>query len=84
VDRSQRRELNRQLSGTSGAYELVGAPVVLALIAFVVEGWLGTRPILTILTAVIALAGAVVSLYYRYLRDMERHEADAPWRRSRD
>jgi F0F1-type ATP synthase assembly protein I len=83
VDRSQRRELNRQLSGTSGAYELVGAPVVLALIAYAVDGWLGTRPILTILAAVIALLGAVVSLYYRYVRDMDRHDADAPWSRSR-
>jgi F0F1-type ATP synthase assembly protein I len=66
---------------SSGGYELALSPLVLALVAFVVDRWLGTTPILTIMAAVIGLAGAVVKLYYGYTREMDQHDADAPWSR---
>jgi F0F1-type ATP synthase assembly protein I len=79
VDPSQRRELTQQMNRSSGSYELVLSPLVLAMIAFLVDRWLGTTPILTILAAVIGLAGAVVMIYYRYSREMDQHDAEGPW-----
>ena len=68
---------------STGSYELVMSPLILALIGFMVDGWLGTRPILTIMAAVIGLAGAVVKIYYGYAHEMNQHDAGAPWAKSR-
>jgi F0F1-type ATP synthase assembly protein I len=81
VDRSQRRELTEQMGRSTGSYELVFSPLLLALIGFVVDGWLGTRPIFTIMAAVFGLAGAVVLIYYRYANEMDQHDEGAPWAR---
>jgi F0F1-type ATP synthase assembly protein I len=79
VERSQRRELTEQMRHSTGSYELVFAPLILALIAYLIDGWLGTTPILTIMAAVIGLAGAVIKLYYGYAHEMNQHDAGAPW-----
>ena len=60
---------------STGSYELVLSPLVLALLALLVDRWLGTTPILTILAAVIGLTGAVVKLYYGYAHEMDQHDA---------
>lgn len=64
---------------STGSYELVLSPLILALLAFMVDGWLGTRPILTIMAAVIGLIGAVVKIYYGYAYEMHQHDVGAPW-----
>jgi F0F1-type ATP synthase assembly protein I len=51
---------------SAGAYELVLAAAVFALGGWFIDGWLGIRPILTCVGAVVGFTGAVVSLYYRY------------------
>lgn len=85
MDRSQRRELTHQLNRSTGSYELVLSPLILALIAyFFVDRWLGTTPVVTVLAAVVGLAGAVIKLYYTYGHEMDRHDAGAPWSRRRD
>jgi F0F1-type ATP synthase assembly protein I len=66
---------------SAGSYELVVSPLILALIGFGLDRWLGTTPVLTILAAVVGLAGAVVKIYYGYAAEMDRHDADAPWSR---
>jgi F0F1-type ATP synthase assembly protein I len=81
VERSQRRELTEQMRRSSGSYELVLSPLILALIAYVIDGWLGTTPILTIMAAVIGLVGAVVKLYFGYVHEMDQHDVGAPWAR---
>jgi F0F1-type ATP synthase assembly protein I len=69
---------------STGSYELVLSPLVLAVLAFFIDGWLGTRPILTIMAAVIGLVGAVIKIYYGYGHEMDQHDQNAPWSRSDD
>jgi F0F1-type ATP synthase assembly protein I len=66
---------------TTGGFELVFSPLLLALIGFGLDRMLGTLPVLTIVFAVVGLSGAVVKLYYTYRRDMEEHETNGPWAR---
>jgi F0F1-type ATP synthase assembly protein I len=81
VDRSQRRELTQQMQRSTGSYELVFSTLILALIGFGLDRWLGTTPILTIVFAVLGLIGAVVKLVYGYQAEMQEHEANAVWNR---
>lgn len=64
---------------TTGGFELVFSPLLLALLGFGLDHLLGTLPVLTIVFAVLGLAGAVVKLYYTYRLEMEQHESNGPW-----
>jgi F0F1-type ATP synthase assembly protein I len=64
---------------TTGGYELVFSPLLLALIGYGLDRWLGTLPVLTIVFAVVGLIGAVVKIYCTYRLEMEQHEASGPW-----
>jgi F0F1-type ATP synthase assembly protein I len=79
VDRSQRRDLTQQMNHTSGSYELVLSPVILAFLAYGLDRWLGTVPVFTVIGAAVGLAGAVVKMVYGYNAEMAGHEVDAPW-----
>jgi F0F1-type ATP synthase assembly protein I len=79
VDVSQRRELSEQVHRTTGGYELVFSPLLLALVGYGLDRLFGTVPVLTIIFAVVGLAGAVAKLYYGYRAEMEQHEANGPW-----
>lgn len=61
--------------------EIVATPLLLGYLGHVVDGWLGTRPILAILMATIGVAGIFVKLWLGYDREMRRHEAGAVWAR---
>ena len=76
---SQRRELTEQVGRTTGGYELVFSPLLLALIGYGLDRLFGTLPILTIVFAVVGLLGAVTKIYYSYRAEMEQHEASGPW-----
>jgi F0F1-type ATP synthase assembly protein I len=79
VTDSQGRELTESMHRSTGSYELVISPVLLALIGYGLDRWFGTVPVLTIIFAVVGLAGACVKLYYGYKNEMDEHEAKAPW-----
>ena len=79
MDVSQRRELSEQMHRTTGGFELVFSPLLLALVGYGLDRLLGTLPVLTILFAVVGLTGAVVKLYFTYRHEMEQHEASGPW-----
>ena len=64
---------------STGAYELVLSPFLLALIGYALDRWLGTVPLLTILFAVVGLVGACIKLYYSYNVEMAEHEKGKPW-----
>ena len=76
---SQRRELTEQVGRTTGGYELVFSPLLLALIGYGLDRLFGTLPILTVVFAVVGLLGAVTKIYYSYRSEMEQHEASGPW-----
>ena len=79
MDASQRRELNEQFRRSTGSYELVVSPLLLGLLGFLLDRWLGTVPVLTVIFTVVGLAGACVKLYYGYKLEMAEHEEGAPW-----
>lgn len=76
---SQQRELTEQMGRTTGGYELVFAPLLLALIGYGLDRLFGTVPVLTIIFAVLGLLGAVTKMYFSYRSDMELHERSGPW-----
>lgn len=76
---SQRRELTQQMGRTTGGYELVFSPLLLALIGYGLDRLFGTVPVLTIIFGVLGLIGAVTKMYFTYRSDMEQHEANGPW-----
>ena len=76
---SQRRELTQQMHQSTGSYELVLSPLILALIGFGLDHLFGTLPLLTIIFAVVGLIGACVKIYVKYMYEMDEHEKDAPW-----
>lgn len=69
------------MNRSSGSYELVISPLILALAGFWIDGLLGTRPVITIIAALLGLAGAVTKLYYGYRNEMDEHEVNATWSR---
>jgi F0F1-type ATP synthase assembly protein I len=81
MDVSQGRELTRGMHRSTGSFELVLGPLLMALIGYGLDRWLGTAPLLTVALGVLGLAGVCVNLYYGYRREMDEHEANASWRR---
>lgn len=79
MEPSQRGELTKGFRRSSGSFELVMSPLLLALIGYGLDRWFGTLPVLTVVFAVVGFAGAAVKLYYSYKYEMERHEAEASW-----
>lgn len=66
-------------SGFTQAIELVAATVIVGLIGAWLDSRFGTRPVLTLVFGALALAGAVVKVYFGYVNQMEAEEADKPW-----
>ena len=66
---------------TTGGFELVFSPLLLALVGYGLDRLLGTLPVFTIVFAVVGLAGAVAKMYFTYRYEMEQHEANGPWAR---
>ena len=66
---------------SSGGFELVLSPLLLALIGFGLDRAIGITPVLTVLFAVIGVAGAVTIIVIGYDREMGEHTKDAAWKR---
>lgn len=79
MDDTNRGEFSKGLRRSSGSYELVFSSVLLALIGFGLDRWLGTLPLFVIIFAVLGFSGACVRLYYGYKYEIERQEQGAPW-----
>ena len=76
---SQRRELTQQMHKSTGSYELVLSPLILALIGFGLDHLFGTLPLFTIIFGLLGLIGACIKIYFGYVAEMDEHEKDAPW-----
>ncbi|MFV0317151.1 MAG: AtpZ/AtpI family protein [Microthrixaceae bacterium] len=62
--------LTEAANRSSGSFELVLGPVLMALLGLALDGVFGTRPILTVTLTIWGALGAGVAIYYRY-----RHQA---------
>ncbi len=65
------RSVTASANSSHGSFELVLSPVIFGLIGWWIDGRLGTRPLVTVIAAVFALAGAGTKIYHRI------HAADA-------
>ena len=66
---------------SSGGFELVLSPLLLALIGFGLDRLIGITPVLTVLFAIIGVAGAVTIVVIGYDREMGEHMQHAAWKR---
>lgn len=68
--------LGRDMSQSSGGYELILSGVIFSLAGLWLDKQIGTTPLFTIVLAVVGFTGAVLNIYYRYNREIERLEAE--------
>ena len=54
-----------------GGWEMSLTPIVFGFGGWVVDGWLGTRPLVMVLAVVLGFAGSVANQYYQYRYRME-------------
>lgn len=69
--------------GLQQAFELVVTPAVFGFFGFLLDRWLGTTLIFTLLFTSVVLAYMVWKLVTGYAADMDRAEEGKPWTRSR-
>lgn len=82
MDVGERRALYNGFGDTlARAIEFVAVPGIFAFVGHVLDGRLGTAPLLTVVLAVFALAGTFVRAYYAYEEAMRAQEEQAPWAR---
>jgi hypothetical protein len=76
LDDSQRRELNDSMYRSSGSFELLLAPVLFGLLGLWVDSRVDTRPLFTVVFAVLAFSGAFLRQYYGYRYAMAQADAE--------
>lgn len=54
-----------------GGWEMALTPVLFGAVGWLLDGWLGTRPIIMVVGVVVGLAGSVANQYYQYKYRME-------------
>jgi F0F1-type ATP synthase assembly protein I len=84
VDLQAKRELNNGFGDTlARAFEFAVTPVIFGFIGHLLDGWLGTSPLLLLVFAGFAVAGMSVKLYYAYDQAMEAQSEGRPWARAK-
>lgn len=79
---TQRRELYQGFGDTLAvAFELAVTPVIIGLMGYGLDRWLGTLPFITIVFVVLAIIGLSARMWYGYDARMKVHEANGPWAR---
>lgn len=64
-------ELTRSLNRSAGSFELVFAPVIMALIGLWLDRTFGTAPVFTVGLAVFGAVGAGLAMYFSYHRQLD-------------
>jgi F0F1-type ATP synthase assembly protein I len=69
--------------GLTQALTFVVAPLLLGLLGFAFDRWLGTRPILMLLLGCLGVVGTFVTAFYEYQARCAREDEGKPWTRRR-
>ncbi len=80
---TEKSHLGRDLSQATGGFELVLSGVLFALAGVWLDRRFDTTPLFIIVLSILGFTGAVLNVYYRYKRDIERLEAEAAEMRGR-
>lgn len=76
VDLKQKREFSDGLFNQShGSFDIVFAPVILALLGLGIDKWLSITPVCTITLAVLGMIGAFAKVYYSYRAQIDEQHA---------
>lgn len=77
MDLHERRELNNGFGdGLSRAFELVLTPMVVGGLGLLLDRWLGTVPLFTVVFAFWGLGVTTYMAWVRYDNDMRRYEGE--------
>lgn len=78
MDITERRELNRGLGdGLARAFELAAVPALFGGVGWLLDRWLGTSPIFTLVFAMVGFVGKLLAMWYHYAATMDRLADDA-------
>lgn len=66
---------SRGVRRSSGSYELVASAVLLGLLGFGLDIWIGYLPIFTVSLGLLGFFGAAISIFYRYKEAMKEQNA---------
>lgn len=69
--------------GLTQALTLVAGPVLLGLVGFGLDLWLGTRPVFLLALACFGVVATFVTAYYEYRAKCDRDDEGKPWARRR-
>lgn len=82
MDLSARRDLNNGFGDAlSRAFEFAATPAIFGGVGYLIDQWLDTTPIFTIVLALWAVVGSTVLWWYRYDAKMQQIEAELVARR---
>ena len=80
MDLKARQDLNQGFGNALGlAVEMVGTPMIFGLLGWLLDRWLGTSPVFTLVLFLFGIVGMAVKTYYAYVEKMKREEAGTPW-----
>ena len=83
-EQAERRELyNGFGNAMSLGIEFALGPVVFGGVGWLLDRWLGTAPILTIVLAIVGVVASFLRTWYRYDAEMKLKEAAGPWNKQR-
>ncbi|MEM9467865.1 MAG: AtpZ/AtpI family protein [Actinomycetota bacterium] len=71
MDASDKRDLQEAIWRSSGGFDLVLAPVIIALLGLWIDSAAGTRPVFMLAFLAFGTVGAVLKVYYDYQRGMD-------------
>jgi F0F1-type ATP synthase assembly protein I len=81
-DLRAKQQLNRGYSdGLARGMEVVATPLLLGTLGWLLDGWIGTSPILALVFGSFGAAGIFVKLKLGYDKQMDQAEAGKPWKR---
>lgn len=69
--------------GLTQALTFVVAPVLLGLLGFAIDRWLGTRPVFMLVLGSLGVIATFVTAYYEYQARCAREDEGKPWSRRR-
>jgi F0F1-type ATP synthase assembly protein I len=85
VDVRSRRATAQQgyNDGLTQALTFVAGPLILGLIGYALDSWLGIRPVLMLVLGSFGVVATFVTAYYEYQAKCARADEGKPWTRRR-
>jgi F0F1-type ATP synthase assembly protein I len=78
MDITERRELNRGLGdGLARAFELAAVPAIFGAGGWLLDRWLGTAPVFTLVLAMLGFVGKLLAMWYHYAATMDHLQDQA-------